>query len=129
MNGKPSTSKANGAIGSGTPFWTTSGRKSRLQIRRRSKYMAINRYPFNRRNLIRAATGLGMANLLAHTAHADAGDGDLLPEKTAQPPVLTAAEQSDVEKGIGKKGRWVEAESLYTVPLPRNDLKVSIKGE
>ena len=42
---------------------------------------------------------------------------------------LTTAEITAIETAIGKKGKYVEAENVYTVPLPRNDLKVSIKGE
>ncbi len=44
-------------------------------------------------------------------------------------PPLTQDEVRAIETALGKKGRYVEAESTYTVPLPRNDLKVSIKGE
>ena len=29
----------------------------------------------------------------------------------------------------GKKGSYVENEGVYTTPLPRNDLQVTIKGE
>jgi hypothetical protein len=47
----------------------------------------------------------------------------------AKTPDLSPAEISSIETAIGKKGRYVQAENLYTVPLPRNDLKVSIKGE
>jgi hypothetical protein len=28
----------------------------------------------------------------------------------------------------GKKGSYVESEGVYTTPLPRNDLRVTIKG-
>jgi hypothetical protein len=44
-------------------------------------------------------------------------------------PPLTEAEIAAIETAVGKKGRYVEAESVYTIPLPRNDLKVTIKGE
>jgi hypothetical protein len=44
-------------------------------------------------------------------------------------PHLTEAEKAAIETALGKKGKYVEAEAVYTVPLPRNDLKVSIKGE
>ncbi|MDQ4123213.1 MAG: DUF1259 domain-containing protein [Acidobacteriota bacterium] len=44
-------------------------------------------------------------------------------------PALTQAEITAIETALGKKGKYVDAESVYTVPLPRNDLKVSIKGE
>jgi len=44
-------------------------------------------------------------------------------------PPLTEAEITAIETAIGKKGKYVEAEGVYTIPLPRNDLKISIKGE
>lgn len=48
----------------------------------------------------------------------------------AKPPkALTPEEIAAIEAAFGKKGRSVDSEALYTVPLPRNDLKVTIKGE
>ena len=44
-------------------------------------------------------------------------------------PPLTQSEMTAIETALGKKGRYVEAESVYTVPLPRNDLTVTVKGE
>jgi hypothetical protein len=44
-------------------------------------------------------------------------------------PPLSKDEIAAVETALGKKGKYVDAESVYTVPLPRNDLKISIKGE
>jgi hypothetical protein len=49
--------------------------------------------------------------------------------KNSKTPPLTKAEMTAIETALGKKGKYVEAESLYTVSLPRNDLKVSVKGE
>jgi hypothetical protein len=49
--------------------------------------------------------------------------------KAGKTPPLTEAEITSIETAIGKKGKYVEAESVYTIPLPRNDLKVTIKGE
>jgi hypothetical protein len=66
---------------------------------------------------------LGGASLLALNHKTVAID------RPAAAPDLTPAEILSIESAIGKKGRYVEAEKLYTVPLPRNDLKVSIKGE
>jgi hypothetical protein len=43
--------------------------------------------------------------------------------------MLTPAEIAAIENAFGKKGRSVEAESLYTLALPRNDLRVTVKGE
>lgn len=44
-------------------------------------------------------------------------------------PSLTQDEMTAMETALGKKGKYVEAEAVYTVPLPRNDLKITIKGE
>lgn len=44
-------------------------------------------------------------------------------------PALSASEQEAIATAIGKKGTYNEAQAVYTVSLPRNDLKVSIKGE
>lgn len=44
-------------------------------------------------------------------------------------PALTPAEIASIEAAIGKKGSYKEAEATYTIPLPRNDLKVTLKGE
>ncbi|WP_240935915.1 MULTISPECIES: DUF1259 domain-containing protein [unclassified Hymenobacter] len=47
----------------------------------------------------------------------------------AKTPTLTAAEIAAIEAAPGKKGTYVEAQATHTTPLPRNDLKVTIKGE
>jgi hypothetical protein len=47
----------------------------------------------------------------------------------AKTPALSPEEITAIEMAIGKKGKYLEAESVYTVPLPRNDLKITIKGE
>ena len=44
-------------------------------------------------------------------------------------PALTAAEVAAIEAALGKKGTYVAAQATHTTPLPRNDLKVTIKGE
>jgi hypothetical protein len=79
-----------------------------------------------RRGLLQAAAvtagGAAMGRWTAGAAEAAA------PPKGKTPP-LTAEEVAAVEKAIGKKGMLNEPQALYTVPLPRNDLKVTIKGE
>lgn len=50
-------------------------------------------------------------------------------EKAKKTPPLTAAEIASIEAAMGKKGTYKEAEATHTTPLPRNDLKVSVKGE
>jgi len=52
----------------------------------------------------------------------------VLPVRPGGTPVLTPDEITAIETAIGKKGSYKEAESVHTTPLPRNDLKVMIKG-
>lgn len=44
-------------------------------------------------------------------------------------PALTSSEQDAIATALGKKGTYNEAQATYSVPLPRNDLKVTVKGE
>lgn len=44
-------------------------------------------------------------------------------------PPLSADEMSAIDAAMGKKGTYNEAQATYTVALPRNDLKMRIKGE
>ena len=44
-------------------------------------------------------------------------------------PALTTGEIAAIEAAMGKKGTYVEAQATHTTSLPRNDLKVTIKGE
>jgi len=82
-----------------------------------------NEHFFNRRALLKAGALLTGASLLKISNVEAAG---LLPAKT---PALTPAEIAGIEAAIGKKGSYKEAEATYTIPLPRNDLKVTLKGE
>jgi hypothetical protein len=78
---------------------------------------------FTRRQALQATAVLGTALLLpvqklqATTLFA------------AKTPALTPKEIAAIETAIGKKGSYKEAESVHTTPLPRNDLKVKLKGE
>ncbi len=76
----------------------------------------------SRRQALQATALLGTASMIG------------LPELLAAPqkgktPALTAAEIAAIETAMGKKGTYKEAEATHTTPLPRNDLKVKIKGE
>jgi hypothetical protein len=51
-----------------------------------------------------------------------------LPLSAAKTPAITTEEITAIETAIGKKGSYKEAECVHTTPLPRNDLKVTIKG-
>jgi hypothetical protein len=52
-----------------------------------------------------------------------------IPLPVGKTPALTAEEMAAIDAALGKKGSYKEAEAVYTVPLPRNDLKMKIKGE
>lgn len=79
----------------------------------------------SRRSLLRAGAVLGGAVVLGMTAEERA---EALGQK-GKTPALTAEEMASVDAALGKKGSYNEPQATYTVPLPRNDLKVSVKGE
>jgi hypothetical protein len=82
-----------------------------------------NEHSLNRRTLLKAGALLTGASLLNLTK-AEAFELSL-----AKTPALTPEEIAAIETAVGKKGSYKEAEATYTIPLPRNDLKVTIKGE
>ncbi|ADB38839.1 DUF1259 domain-containing protein [Spirosoma linguale] len=49
--------------------------------------------------------------------------------RTLKTPALSPEEQDAIAKAIGKKGAYNEAQATYSIPLPRNDLRVTINGE
>jgi len=51
-----------------------------------------------------------------------------MPMPSGKTPGLTPEEIAAIESALGKKGSYKEAESVHTTPLPRNDLKITIKG-
>lgn len=78
---------------------------------------------FSRRNLLRTgalALGTSLIDLKP-----------LLADKTNLfiTPPLSPAEIAAIETALGKKGTYKEAEATHNTGLPRNDLKVTIKGE
>ena len=80
---------------------------------------------FSRRDWLKTAA-LATTPVLLGALPAGAGTTAPAAGKT---PALTAAEIAAVEAAIGKKGTYVEAQATHSTPLPRNDLKVTIKGE
>jgi hypothetical protein len=50
-------------------------------------------------------------------------------EKAKKTPPLTTQEITSIEAALGKKGTYKDTEATHTTPLPRNDLKVTLKGE
>ena len=79
----------------------------------------------NRRAALRAAGLLGVAGAASLSQSAEA-QGRTRPGKT---PPLGKEEMASVDAALGKKGTYVEAQATYTTPLPRNDLKMTVKGE
>jgi hypothetical protein len=80
-----------------------------------------------------ALTGIlagGVAALaLPKLVGAENNDEGIRADVQGKTPSLTQDEMTAMETALGKKGKYVEAEAVYTVPLPRNDLKITIKGE
>lgn len=50
-------------------------------------------------------------------------------ETAKKTPPLSSAEITSIESAIGKKGTYKETEATHTTSLPRNDLKITLKGE
>ena len=44
-------------------------------------------------------------------------------------PALSGADQAAIDAALGKKGTYNQAQATHLIALPRNDLKVKIKGE
>jgi hypothetical protein len=82
-------------------------------------------FTMNRRQLIQGAAALSVASVVP-LALSEEADAAARAEKT---PPLTTDEMSAIEAAMGKKGTYNEAQATYTVALPRNDLKISIKGD
>jgi hypothetical protein len=68
------------------------------------------------------AAGTGALTLTANQA-SFAAPGD------ARTPPLTTQEMAAIDAALGKKGAYNDAQATYTVALPRNDLKMTVKGE
>src|SRR5215212_123205 len=81
-----------------------------------------------RREVITGILATGAAALTLNQT--SAAQNDKKNKKTAgKTPPLSPDEITAIETALGKKGKYVEAEGVYTVPLPRNDLKITVKGE
>lgn len=80
---------------------------------------------FSRRQMLCAVAGLGVAGAVNLTNIEQV----VVAQSKSKTPPLTSGEMTAIEAALGKKGKYVEAEAVYTVPLPRNDLKVTVKGE
>jgi len=77
----------------------------------------------SRRELIQGGALLGAVMLLPIEKLS------AIPLPAEKTPAITPEEMAAIDAALGKKGSYKEAEAVYTVPLPRNDLKMKIKGE
>ena len=82
----------------------------------------MNQPHLTRRQALRATALLGTAAFI----DIPAVEASLVKYKT---PALSVAEITAIETAMGKKGTYKEAEATHTTPLPRNDLKVTVKGD
>lgn len=78
---------------------------------------------FSRRNWLKGSALVLGASLL------DINDTGAFPMQAPKTPALKPEEIAAIEAAIGKKGMYKETEATHTTPLPRNDLKVTIKGD
>ncbi|GAA4504300.1 DUF1259 domain-containing protein [Hymenobacter ginsengisoli] len=82
-------------------------------------------HSISRRDALRASALLGATSLLSFDA--TLARAAALPK--GKTPPLSAADIAGIEAALGKKGTYVEAQATHSTPLPRNDLKMRIKGE
>ena len=82
----------------------------------------MNQHNLTRRQALRVTALLGTATFL------DIPATEAWPVKGKTPP-LSDTEIAAIETALGKKGTYKETEATHTTPLPRNDLKVTVKGE
>jgi len=80
--------------------------------------------PFTRRQILQGAAALGVASAAGLSLSKEA----LAAGRGGKTLTLTALEMSSVDAALGKKGKSVDAEAVYTTPLPRNDLKMTVQG-
>src|SRR5215471_19814121 len=91
----------------------------------------MQRDPLSRRAMLRH-TGflLGTAGVLAGLQSVSRVAAAPTPATESRTPPLSKEAMSALDAALGgKKGSYVENEGVYTTPLPRNDLQVTIKGE
>jgi hypothetical protein len=79
---------------------------------------------FSRRTLLRTgALAFGASLIDLKSLHAFA------PDDLKKTPPLSPGEIAAIEAALGKKGTYKEAEATHNTSLPRNDLKITVKGE
>ncbi|GAC1372244.1 MAG: DUF1259 domain-containing protein [Hymenobacter sp.] len=87
----------------------------------------MNSSAVSRRDALRAAALLGTTALLRGPDALAATPAP--PAPTGKTPALSPTDIAAIDAALGKKGTYHEAQATHLVALPRNDLKVTIKGE
>src|SRR4051812_3789254 len=80
----------------------------------------------SRRNLLRSTAAVGLAGAAGLWSQ-DAAEARRARAAAAAGPMLSTDEMAAIDQALGKKGTVVADQAIYTVPLPRADLKVKIK--
>lgn len=80
----------------------------------------------SRRQVLQSSALIGISHIL--------GGKELMPGRSPikpllETPPLTRQEVNAIEAALGKKGTYHESQSVHNIALPRNDLKVTVKGE
>jgi hypothetical protein len=75
----------------------------------------------SRRQLLQSAAAAGLAGVAGH------GKAEARPSSPG--PMLSEEERAIIDQALGKKGTVVADQAVYTISLPRSDLKVTIQGE
>lgn len=77
---------------------------------------------WTRRKLLQASAAASVAGVTVW------GSETVFAAPKAKTPPLKSGEIAAIETAIGKKGAYVEEQATHTTPLPRNDLRMSVKG-
>ena len=85
--------------------------------------------PVSRRDALRAAALLGTTALLSGPDALAAAPLPMAANAAGKTPALSPTEIAAIDAAMGKKGTYNEAQATHLIGLPRNDLKVKIKGE
>ncbi|GAB3196143.1 hypothetical protein ABID22_002787 [Pontibacter aydingkolensis] len=83
----------------------------------------MNIAKLNRRQALYATALVGTASLL------DYRQLFASPKPQGQTPPLSTQEITSIETALGKKGNYIQEQAVHNISLPRNDLKVTVKGE
>jgi hypothetical protein len=88
----------------------------------------MGRVNVSRRDVLRSAAAVGVVGA-AELWSGCAAEARRARTAATAGPMLSSEEIAAIDQALGKKGTVVSDQAVYSVPLPRNDLKVTIKGD